>query len=355
MDLNSVDWSNARNLLVKLAQALSPLADNTSSITNTIFLNRRFVPPQHDLGADFYERHPVQILIKLHEVQKQVEELIDDPEAPKETPETRFKNNPKTAASKESAFEVERPKNGASQTPSILPLVRQAKELVHQVQEAIVKLSSSLYIKDPNEAPLRETLKKLKPDLDRIIQTIAEIQRKPAEKGEKISLPIPVPKRQEVVIKKFRELREKNFSAVETEVSRARPQPQPLRKTEPAPENQKAPKAFIQTKLTPDSKPPLPFKEKAEPSTEKKAKEKVSVELETKKLHSKEAKPFQNQIGTLPSEKPEQGQNNTKQEFRPLALPISPLIFDAKRIVSPRKKKKRKGFWFKDEDDTKDA
>lgn len=361
MDLNSVDLSDARSLLVELVRALSPLANPANSATNALFLNRRFVPPQ-DLPTALYERHPVQVLVKLHEVQVEVEKWVGNPEeeqsfaltkeSEQDNPEISSKSQTKAASSKENLSEARGQKDA-----SISPLVREAKALVHQVQGAIAKLSSSISIQHTNEAILRDALKKLKPGLDRIIRTIAEVQEKSLEKRDGLQkeeksrdLPsTPIPTRQKIVMQKLRELRQEKMQdeGVEKEkLSRKALPAQPFGKKESPQENQKT-SSKEQLQREPISKnhkelrPQKPIQKNLEP---------LSTEPLPVSLKEKFA---QSQIESPASEKQEQAQKNTRSEMKPVALPISPLIFDTKKIAPTRKKKKRKGFWFKDEEDTK--
>lgn len=362
MDLNSVDLSDARSLLVELVRALSPLTNPANSATNALFLNRRFIPPQ-DSPTALYERHPVQILVKLHEVQEEVKKWVGDPEevqspaftkeSERDNLEIRSKPQTKAAPSKENLLEA-RGQKGAS----ISPLVREAKALVHQVQRAIATLSSSTSIQHANEALLRDALKKLKPGLDRIIRTIAEAQEKPPEKGDGLQkeeksrdLPsTPIPTRQKVVMQKLRELRQEKTQAEEVERDKL------ARKALPAQTPGK--KEFSQEKQKPSSKEQV----QPEPGLNHNNKEFRPQKPIQENLESLSTEPFpvslkeksaQSQIESPVSEKQEQAQKNTHSEMKPVALPISPLYFNTKKIAPARKKKKRKGFWFKDEEDAK--
>lgn len=170
MNLNSVDWFNAQKLLIKLVQVLSPLTLRT--VPSSFFLNRRFITPQSYSHEDFFhERSPVQLLTKLQSVQKEIEEWVGGDFRPK----------------KESVKSVSKEN---------LPLVKQAKVLIQQVQEAIGKLSNSSFIQKPQEGPLLQTFNELKPKLDQIIREVTE--QKP-EESPSPSRYIPTPERKEIL------------------------------------------------------------------------------------------------------------------------------------------------------------
>src|SRR5690554_6472885 len=78
MNLNPIEWAQAQNLLLKLVQVLSPLT--VRPIAPSFFLSRRFFAPPMAPSADFFQHHPVKLLSALHEVRKEVEEWIAEPE-----------------------------------------------------------------------------------------------------------------------------------------------------------------------------------------------------------------------------------------------------------------------------------
>ncbi|MBX7065846.1 MAG: hypothetical protein K1X28_01315 [Parachlamydiales bacterium] len=357
MDLNPVDWNQAQNLLIKLVQALSPLA--VRPVAPSIFLSRRFfVPPPSYPTADFFQRHPVKLL---HEVQKEVEKLIAEPSKTEETPhrvavvekavQAEPKSKPEKTPAKESSPVKEKALVQQPSAPSVekpVPLVRQAKELIHQVQEAIGKLANSTYMQEPTEAPLREVLKKLKPSLDRILDAVVLPQEKP-DPVHPFRHALPIPVRQEI-IKKLHTFKEE------------KPVP-PARGIPKAVENSDSSKPIIRQNSEPGhpkTKTPvekasvsLPQIEEIERQLMKPAKktkaekvpEKVVERRNDQPVNKKEELP-QSQ-SAMPLERKEQ---IVKQEPKPLHLPIAPLLFEPKRTDAARKKKKRKGFWFKEEE-----
>lgn len=313
MNLNPIEWTEAQRLLLKLVQVLSPLA--VRPIESSAFLTRRFFIPSMT-PSDFFERHPVKWLLTLREVQKEVEAWILDSEkqdSEKQEPKKRGaeKREPETAeprerrpkkemveASRERALREEKAARS-------LPLGRQAKELIHQVQQTIGRLSSSKYIQEPEETPLREALKELMPHLNRIIRTLSkpgeklpEFRELP-EKGAPVSLrrhALPVPVRQEIIekLRVFKEVK-----------------PLPVPKETPQPLSQPLPQ-------------PLPRKLRP-------------TEAEVKKEPEGKVSPSQS---VLPAPK--------SVDPRSVILPAFPPLADTKR-ARPSKRKKRRGFWFKED------
>lgn len=354
MDLNFVDLGDVRHLLVELARALSPLANPTSSAANSLFLTRRFTPPE-DLPTALYQRHPVQVLVKLHEVQEEVQKWVGASE-PEEQAQILAKESKEKIPEKElkpqtkaASFEHPQLRAGLRKDASISPLVREAKQLIHQVQGAIARLSSSSLIQQSDETILRDALKKLKPGLDRIIQAIAEVQQKsPEEKGklrEEKNMPsIPVPMRQKLVIQKLRELREEKT------------QPEEIEKDKPV--KRAVFSLDLQQNEVFEEKKGAVFNEREQielPSKNAKGHRLKRSAQETVRIDKKTNVETQiEQIVTKKtSEERQPTQRNTHSEIKPVALPISPLIFEPKKPSLLRKKKKRKGFWFKEEEETK--
>lgn len=312
MKLNPVEWSQAQELLIKLVQVLTPLAERT--VPASFFLSRRFVIPsgliQDDLQP-FLLRHPVRLLTTLHSVQKQVEQWIAEP--PKEV----------------EAGENEKGEPVPRETP---PLSKQAQKLIDQVQEAIVKLSTSTYVQDPQEVPLREALKKLKPNLDRIIDSMTH-EKEPSSRPKAPSHfrhPIPSPYREYVFAKlnpsPDRPIARTIQKEVEVEGKKRRAESPVIERDEMTPPHKKR-----------DVKP----RRGEEGSIQEKEplSEKVPVDTAVEKQSH------------------QQGQKEAKVAPKPLetiALAGAPFLSQTKNIVAPRKKKKRKGFWFKGEDPEED-
>lgn len=129
--MNSVECSKAQDLLVKLVQALTPLTLKEGPVS-FFPTNRFFLPISKD---------PILLLSLL---QKEVNHWVGEGSA------KEFVEPPKKT----------------------LPIASQAKHLIAQVQQAIGKLATSEFMQSPKEAPLKEVLKKLKPNLDQIINNL---------------------------------------------------------------------------------------------------------------------------------------------------------------------------------------
>lgn len=350
MELNPIEWNEAQNLLLKLVQALSPLA--ISPVAPSMFLSRRFfIPPSVTPAADFFQRHPVKLLVTLHEVQKEVEEWIAEPEkngAPEESRPAAAATRPATKIASERQVEKpvskEKPQTRELSKPEeekTVPLVRQAKELIHQVQEAIGKLSNSTYIQEPQEAPLRELLKKLKPSLDRIVDSFVSAEEK-TQAVQPFRHALPIPARQEI-IKKLH-----TFKKEERPLPTASTQPKPSEKVDlPAKTDPIRRFERSQITLTPvQEKENIPTQAavvKEKPVKKQKAAEKTVEQERTGEpvKKSEEAAPVRFNVRIEKTEPPP-----AKQDLKPVSLPL--MVFESKRAAAPRKKKKRKGFWFKD-------
>ncbi len=290
--MNSVEWTQAQGLLKKFIDALSPLT--VQAAVSSDFLNRRFFVPPHLASNDYFQRHPVRLLLVLREVEKEVGEWIGKTEKKTESKPTKVENKP------------------SSKEP--IPIGKQAKELIRQVQEAIGKLSNSRYIQNPQEAPLRKVLVKLKPDLERIIDAVSELLESQGEIPKKAPLrrAVPVSTRQERLEKLL-------FSTKDTPFPDAAPTKRTDRKVFSTPKE----KPTLSVKRVPEKGEKIPEKAK------------------------KEEAPLSSQL--FPRiEKREEGLLR-KEEMHPVALPIlgAPV---PKKTLLPRKKKKRKGFWSKEEE-----
>lgn len=234
MNLNSLELSKAQSLLLELVWVLSPIAGRAVPIS--FFLNNRFSPKSGDSQLTQF-RYPVRLITTLHSMQKQVEEWIEvNGELGTQNAERRTGNGELLGAA-ESSEAGERREPGCHPDPlnaerrsqnaklvgeppappkaKLPPLSRLAQRLIDQVQDAIGKLCQSTNIKDPKEEPLREALKRLKPELDQIIKSVSHEGMHSADEGlPQVFRPIPRPARenlikmaisQEGVLKKERE------------------------------------------------------------------------------------------------------------------------------------------------------
>ncbi len=342
MNLNPVEWSQAQDLLIKLVQVLTPLTERI--VPASFFLSRRFVIPSGLMQEDCPSiplRHPVRILSALHTVQQEVEKWIG--KAPQEIEEKKSEVRPP----------LSRNENVPKDTP---PLSKQAQKLIHEVQKAIGELANSTYIQDPKEAPLREALKKLKPNLDRIIDSMAH--EKEPEQAPQVPLRQSIPR----TPRDFIFAKPHMFAEILNNEIAARPAPakdpvdSPIvrlvqrggekegRGVEPA-----SPKSIpVPTRTAPA---PISRDEAVSPAPKKKGE--VKEGREPSKENSIEAKPLKVETEV---DKPSRKEGHTEvkvipKPFEAITLPGAPFISQAKNLVAPRKKKKRKGFWFKGEED----
>ena len=139
MNLNSVEWSQAQELLLTLVRVLTPLTGRAESLSSFLHFRLYFPPAQVETQL----QRSVSVLTTLCSVQAQVKEWIGE------------------------GSEVEK-----EEVRLELPLARQAQKLIEQVQGAIGKLCSSKHIKNPEAAPVRKTLQTLKPRLDQIVDMV---------------------------------------------------------------------------------------------------------------------------------------------------------------------------------------
>jgi hypothetical protein len=340
MNLNPVEWSQAQDILLNLVQALKPLTERI--VPTSFFLSRRFVIPsglaQED-SPSILSRQSIRILSALHSVQKEVEKWIASP--------------PKEAC--ENAEPLEAPPLKEARVPprEAAPLSKQAQKLIQEVQKAIGELASSTYIQSPTEAPLRAALTKLKPNLDQIIDFMAH--EKEPEETSAAFLRRAVPRLPGSPIA----MKHSSFSVAHPKEDLPLPFPLPevekgaalslSRAIPKGPEKEgrgadpAAPKEILG--------PPIGEEESALLAPKKK--ESVKEGRKPSKENPAELKPLKIQavIEKTPSK-----ENHTKTKvplkfFEAIALPSAPFTSQTNNLIAPRKKKKRKGFWFKGEED----
>lgn len=332
MNMNPVEWSQVREVLIR--QILTPSTERM--VLASLFLSRCFVIPSGFMQDDlqpFLLRHPVRLLTTLHSVQKQVEQWIAEP--PKEM-----------EAEERPATHLSRSEIGARQPfpKETSSLSKQAQKLIDQVQDAIVKLATSTYIQDPQEVPLREALKKLKPNLDRIIDSMTQERERPLQPNTLSSFHHPIPASD----------REHVFANLASSTEK-RPAPYQSPHSHPIQISSQSIAPAIQKDLNRS-----PVIEKKEAVIERnKIFKKRDVQSERGKEGAIQEKGFLNKKIVLPIDPPiekqthQQEQKGAKTAFKPLeaiSLPSAPFLSQNKIIIAPRKKKKRKGFWFKGRD-----
>lgn len=276
--------ADAQNFLVRLVQALSPLI-TVREIAPSLFLMRRFfLPSFYPQEESLVDRHQITVLNTLHAMQKEVGEWVG---------ETAQNQEPVKQPRAEETPPKSMPVLPSATAKKPVSLTRQAQELVHQVQEAITKLSSSTQIRAPQEEVLLKTLKELKPKLDRIVETLAERDVPPTKSVAPKA--VPVSTRQEQFLEKPIEPRV--ISRKDIETKSAAPFVKGEKKSQ-AEETSLAATVFQKTEKT-DLRPQL--------------------------------------------------------DLRFVTLPGAPHTAELKRLILNNKKKKRKGLWFrKDEDSRRD-
>ena len=136
MNLSPIEWFQAQGLLLKLVQVLTPFTDQ--DCPSFYILDKRFFfkPPEE---APKWDR-PVEVLSDLL---KEVGEWAGE-------------------------------ERGADRCET--PVAQQAKRLLKEVQKVIGKLSSSDYLKEPQEEPLREALTLIKPQLEQFVEAVQETE-----------------------------------------------------------------------------------------------------------------------------------------------------------------------------------
>jgi hypothetical protein len=147
--MNPIDWPEARNLLLKLLKDLTPFTDRPGDV-KTALLNKRFSIPFFDQSDSLKPR--IQLLSNL----KSVSDWMG-----KVTPPARTK-----------------PQVTVSSTEI-------AQKLVEQVRGAIHNLSSSSFLNSPKDAQLRDVMRKIKPLLDDLIETVTQVSESQSSNKER--------------------------------------------------------------------------------------------------------------------------------------------------------------------------
>jgi len=222
MDVNSDDWTAAKGLLVLLAQTLSAESagggilafDGISTVAERV-LNRPVYLPVERIP------HPVHLISTLRQAQTQIAQWIERlPPERGEEPKRReepvaFSFNRKEAplspvlrpdAGPIGGKEIPLfPKSGrkteeplvARQEKGVFPQSTQAAlpeapserlagktgKLIEAVRSAIQTLSTSSFIEQPQSAPLRAVLSKLKPLVDECVEALSQNNLDPHQEG----------------------------------------------------------------------------------------------------------------------------------------------------------------------------
>ena len=302
MNLNRIELSKIQGLLVQLVQIFEPLAKpgNNTSIS---FLNNRFFIPPNDDSHLFRFKYPVVYLkTTLDTAQEQVSEWIERlPQTKESTSNKReeMESKPVLPSGKGEKISLGEPKPP--------PVSMQAQRFVNQVRDAIGNLCSSSNITDPKAAPLREALLRIKPLLDEIIKAVSQDGMHSADDEPNPHFRFTIPRTARNIYSESRFLCPKVSLEKKLQNRSARNKSQP----------------FYKSRLN----QPKPLK-KGEKGLLKRI--------------------------PLPSEKTPLHRENKAGQPRPIdriALPGAPFNPETRSLAPARKKKKRKGFWFRDDDE----
>ncbi len=215
MTANSIEWIQARDLLLSLAQALAPITGEISPLFKTgsaLSLHHKlFIPRLGEPSAASPFRHPVRLLTALHSAREGIEELLD--KLPAEgTAKTVLSPSDKQSTEKP-IFEKRQPveveqeqeaplKSGVpggdkiwlgkkpNQTPTV---ANQAQKLVDQVRASIRTLSTSYVFSNPHEAPLKDVFEKLKPLVEEMIAAVGRGDMPSSDSGSASAFRLPLP------------------------------------------------------------------------------------------------------------------------------------------------------------------
>ena len=376
MDIQLNEGSGMRELLDRLLQALTPLAQGTYGTEEkkiSSFSQRLFIPPPSSLNIPQPFRHAVRILDTLQkQMGKWIERFPSDEEGEsssvqKSSPRAPLEEVPledKAASSKQNETPskpttplfstprevpqspISKPPRESSSTPMQKPVQVQAKALIVQVRQAIEQLSIPSHLSDSKQVTTtRELVKKLKPLIDDLIEVVGKtekqvmnsnthsfqektplsIRQQPAPNKE-IPLPFQQPKRTSV-----------EERLIPTEARRGEEVVSPKPKEEET------------HRVTPQVKPRPP-----------------TQITETKESGFKEAKPAQKPPSTIqggglplprdirpkPAEKREA--TNPSVHFDRIVLPGAPYLHQTSSTNPPKPKKRKKSLWEKESQEDKE-
>ncbi len=379
MKLNSVEWARAQELLLKLAQVVGPFASRepTTPQAMAFTLSRHFfVPPSGELPR-FH--HAARLLTSLAEAKKEVDEWIG--KLPETESETEKKDSPlakpgidaKTANRREGDSSKTDPKNGtlngdgkgkgsalstqatrgpssgaetktgqpssnfdpkSRSTPSQMPqtirpqVASQAQQVIDQVRQAILTLSTSAYLIDPKAGPLRDALKRLKPFIDQLIEAVSQDGMHSAGDGLPPLFRFKIPPSEREAL---------------------------LKKLIPFPQTKKnSGRSFADSSVVQETKNPLiqPGKTRSDESflSQKDSLDSMDKETRESTFNSYSKTTPGNVLNSLPA----QGDSAAQPEspvFDRTTIPGAPFTPQNQPDSLSRKKKKRKSFWLRDEDD----
>lgn len=216
MELNSTEWLSAQNILIKLVQILTPLANEGKAIS--VMIKQRFFIPPFLGGKE--DCSTAQLLPKLHSMQQQVKKWVDDPGTQATNPAFKqVATNGVSEAKPDRSEAIRTPKDHsqrlgqgekidmAKPQPAIchpfegriskqasgsFPLNKQARDLIGQVRVAIQTLANSANLIEPKIEPLREIFKRLKPQIDELVEAVAQEGTQSTEKRSSAPPRLPI-------------------------------------------------------------------------------------------------------------------------------------------------------------------
>ncbi|HSX10598.1 MAG TPA: hypothetical protein VLF94_02640 [Chlamydiales bacterium] len=296
MNLNPIEWSKAQGLLLQLVQMLSPLTQQEATAISPLKL-RFFVPPSREETGVYPLRHPVTVLkATLHAAREQMQEWIEQlPTAPNGKVEEKTPPSRTSPSAKGEGSPVPKPEPKP-------PLSLQAKVVIDQVRDAIGSLCTSTNITDPKAAPLREALIRIKPLIDEMIKAVSHEGMHSAGEDSSRQFLAPIPR-----------LRRDNHIA----------------KQLPTPRSE----------IKQREETPRPVHTVSRIASEPRRTESVISEPRPK---------------PTPTGSPAVVQQDAQAEARPInriTPPGAPFSPETRSLTPARKKKKRKGFWFREDKD----
>lgn len=362
MNLNSVEWARAQELLLRLVQVLGPFASrepNPSQALPTMLSRRFFAPPSGELPPF---RYAARLLTTLADAKNEVDEWIGklpdtggEPgkatlkeegfqgkglkkdaildaalKGPKERGgETLLKTSMKEGGSPNAAQTAGSQKGNAGNIPFTpggtspkIQVTSQAQQVIDQVRQAILTLSSSAYLIDPKAGPLRDALKRLKPYIDQLIEAVSQEGMHSAGEGLPQLFRFKIsPSEREALLKKLIQFPQSN-------------------------EGKAARRSFAGSSVVQETKSNLNFSDKNSSIDKNSAKDSL-ISMAASKGESEET-------AISPSAVPGSGSKET-QAFDKTTIPGAPFTPQTQLNSSSRKnKKKRKGFWLIDENEPED-
>jgi hypothetical protein len=189
MDIQPTEWSRAQELLVRLVQVLTPIVQQGSGEGISSFSRSLFVPPEPLATFPF----SVRLLKVLTQAQSQMSQWIE--EAKEESaPQQKSPLVPAPSPKREVPF---------APIFSQKPAQGRAKELIIQVRQAIRTLATFSTVENPKPPPFREVMRKLKPLIDDLIETVGKTDMHSSDDWASPNRKaVPIPARQEQIFPK---------------------------------------------------------------------------------------------------------------------------------------------------------